>query len=188
MCVLFVNALKEGLSSTSYDIVQSRSLKDLKFERIADDVVMYSNLGLRPLKLESGVKNIIFHPLGFSNLMRYAFVEAVNSYNVQEGKSYLSNMRDLQVGSEKLTIIDDGTLNEGILSSPVDAEGVPTMRNVIIEKGILKNYLYDSYTANREGVKSTGNAFRELSGRVEIGPRNEIIIGEEAELEEMMRE
>ena len=67
---------------------------------------------------------------------------------------------DQEVASQSLTIIDDGRLKGGLRSALADDEGVPTTRKYIIERGVLKNYLFDSYNANISGVESTGNGFR----------------------------
>ncbi|RLI20590.1 TldD/PmbA family protein, partial [Candidatus Bathyarchaeota archaeon] len=79
---------------------------------------------------------------------------------VQKGRSPLSNKLETQVAAQKISIVDDGTLRGGWRTRPFDDEGHPTQRTAIIENGILKNYLYDSYTALKDNVKSTGNAFR----------------------------
>ena len=59
-----------------------------------------------------------------------------------------------------MIIFDDGTLRGGWRTRPFDDEGHPTQKTTVIENGILKNYLYDSYTALKDNVEPTGNAFR----------------------------
>jgi PmbA protein len=65
-----------------------------------------------------------------------------------------------KVASEIVTIHDDGLMNEGLRTWKFDGEGVPQQKTVIIEKGTLRGFIYDSYTAKKEGKESTGNAFR----------------------------
>jgi len=61
-------------------------------------------------------------------------------------------------------------------SSAFDGEGVPSQRTILIDKGILKGYLYDSYTAGKEGLASTGNAVRSgYTGVPGVGIRNLIV-------------
>jgi len=62
--------------------------------------------------------------------------------------------------SELVTIIDDGTRPKSMRSRPFDGEGVPTQRRVIVDKGVLKGFMYNTIVAKRAGVKSTGNASR----------------------------
>jgi PmbA protein len=51
-------------------------------------------------------------------------------------------------------------LEGGLQTWKFDGEGVPSQKTLVVEKGVLKHFLYDSYTANKDGVESTGNAFR----------------------------
>jgi PmbA protein len=90
-------------------------------------------------------------------------INAVKADFVQRERSAFKDKIGEQVASELVTVHDDGLLDGGLLTSKFDGEGVPCQKTAVIEKGVLKNYLYDNYSANRAGVKSTGNATR--SGR-----------------------
>ena len=68
--------------------------------------------------------------------------------------------------------IDDGTMPGGFGTSPFDGEGVPTRRTVVIENGVLKSYLLNSYSARKLGLQTTANASRGLAGTPGIGPGN----------------
>ena len=85
---------------------------------------------------------------------------AINGERVIQGASFLKNSMNQQFASELLTIIDDGTRPRGLGSSPFDGEGVPTQKRVLVEKGVLKSFIYNTIAAKRAGVKSTGNASR----------------------------
>ncbi|MFX4260987.1 TldD/PmbA family protein [Pelotomaculum propionicicum] len=92
---------------------------------------------------------------------------------VQKGRSLFAGKVGSNVASGKVTIIDDGTLAGGIGSAPFDGEGVPTARTVLIDKGVLKQYLYNTYTAAKDGVSSTGNGVRgSFKGTPEVGVTN----------------
>ena len=69
-------------------------------------------------------------------------------------------------------MIDDGTIPGLFGSSPFDDEGVPTRRTLVIERGVLKSYLLNTYTARKLGMKTTGNASRGLAGNAGIGHGN----------------
>jgi PmbA protein len=69
-------------------------------------------------------------------------------------------------------VIDDGTIPGLFGSSPFDDEGVRTRRTVVIENGVLKNYLLNTYTARKLGLKTTGNASRGLTGNAGVGHGN----------------
>ena len=70
------------------------------------------------------------------------------------------------------TLIDDGTIPALFGSQPFDDEGVPTRRTVVIENGVLKSYLLNSYAARKLGMKTTGNASRGITGNAGIGHGN----------------
>jgi PmbA protein len=80
---------------------------------------------------------------------------------VQRGRSPLAGRLEEEIASELFVLHDDGRALEGPSSAPFDAEGVPCRRTPLIEGGRLRSYLYDTYSANREGVASTGSAARQ---------------------------
>lgn len=80
---------------------------------------------------------------------------------VQRGRSPFAGRLEEEVASEAFVLHDDGREPQGPGSGPFDAEGVPRRRTALIEGGRLRSYLYDTYTANREGVSSTGSASRQ---------------------------
>jgi PmbA protein len=79
---------------------------------------------------------------------------------VQRGRSPFAGRLEEEVASEAFALHDDGRDPEGPDSAPFDAEGVPRRRTALIEGGRLRSYLFDTYTANREGAHSTGSASR----------------------------
>lgn len=79
---------------------------------------------------------------------------------VQRGRSPLAGRLEEEVASEAFALHDDGREPSGPASAPFDGEGVPRRRTALIEGGRLRSYLYDTYTANREGGASTGSAAR----------------------------
>ena len=73
---------------------------------------------------------------------------------------FLMGMKGAKVGAVSVSIIDDGRMKRGLSSSLCDDEGVFTKKLNVINKGVLENILYDTYTASKDGVQSTGNASR----------------------------
>ena len=69
-------------------------------------------------------------------------------------------------------MVDDGTIPGGFGTSPFDDEGVPCRRTMVIERGVLKSYLLNTYTAKKLGMTTTGNAARGLAGKPGIGAGN----------------
>lgn len=98
---------------------------------------------------------------------------ALSAEAVQKGRSLFAGKVGRQVASELVNVIDDGTLKNGISSSPFDGEGVPTSRTVLIRGGKLQGFLHNTYTAARDGVLSTGNGVRgSFKGTPEVGTTN----------------
>jgi PmbA protein len=76
---------------------------------------------------------------------------------VQKGRSLFAGKIDAKIASPAVTLIDDGRLAGRLATSPVDGEGVPQQTTVLVTDGVLKTFLYDSYTANKGKTRSTGN-------------------------------
>jgi PmbA protein len=92
---------------------------------------------------------------------------------VQKGKSLFANKMGQDIAASELNIIDDGHKKGAIISSPFDGEGVSTQKTILVENGILKSYLHNTYTAKKDGVSSTGNAKRgSYKSTPEVGTTN----------------
>lgn len=98
--------------------------------------------------------------------------DAVNGDSVYRGASFLAGKLGQKIAGDNVTIVDDGTMRGGFGTSPFDSEGVPTRRTVVIEKGELKSYLLNTYTAKKLKLSTTGNASRGLAGTPGIGVGN----------------
>jgi len=82
---------------------------------------------------------------------------ALSAANVAVGNSWLAERIGTRIGSEYVTIVDDGTLPGLLGTAPFDGEGVPTRRTAVFERGELRTFLYDTYYARKLGGRSTGN-------------------------------
>jgi len=131
---------------------------------------------LRPSKVETQRVPVVFEPRTARSLLGSVF-EAVHGESVYRQASFLAGKLGEKVAADGLTVIDDGTIPGLFGSSPFDDEGVPTRRTAVIERGVLKSYLLNSYTARKLGMKTTGNASRGLSGNPGIGHGNLFIAG-----------
>ncbi len=79
---------------------------------------------------------------------------------VLKGRSLFADRMHDAVGAAALTLVDDATDPDAFTASPIDAEGLATRRVPLIRDGVLQAFLYDTYTARRAGVASTGSAVR----------------------------
>jgi PmbA protein len=97
---------------------------------------------------------------------------ALNGDAIFRRASFLAGKLGERIASEAVTVVDDGTLVSGFGSAPFDDEGVRTRRTVVIERGVLKSYLLNTYTARKLGLETTGNASRGLTGNPGVGAHN----------------
>jgi PmbA protein len=164
-----------GHTSTAYDFAVSRSL-DIDFFALgknASELALRSNDGI---KIEPQKTDVIFHPFAFSDIIEEALAPSLDADNVQKGRSGLIDKLGEELAVPELSIYDDGLIEAGIETSASDDEGVPSQRTTLIEKGVLETYLYDSYTAGKAGLKSTGNGSRSsYTSPPSVGLRNFIL-------------
>jgi PmbA protein len=83
---------------------------------------------------------------------------AISAANVAAGNSWLAGRVGDCIGSELVTLVDDGTLPGLLGSAPFDGEGVPTQRTTVFDRGILRSFVYDAYHARKASAQSTGNS------------------------------
>ncbi|HXY14862.1 MAG TPA: TldD/PmbA family protein [Terriglobales bacterium] len=126
-------------------------------------------LGAR--KVKTAHVPVVLDPLVAVSMLDHIF-EGVNGDSVYRGASFLAGKLGQKIAGDRVTLIDDGTMLGGFGSSPFDGEGIPTRRTVVIENGVLKSYLLNTYTAKKLGLETTANASRGLAGTPGIGPGN----------------
>ena len=97
---------------------------------------------------------------------------AANGDAVFKKSSFLASKLGQVIAPEHVSIVDDGLRKRGLATSPFDGEGVPTRRTPLVEKGVLKAFLYDAFTARKAKTKSTGNASRGYRSLPSIGVNN----------------
>jgi len=155
-------AKKGGESSSfAYEYEVSRTLRGFSTEKVGELAAKKAlmSLGARGVKPFKG--EVLLSPDVAAEILFGPVISSVNADNVQRGRSIWADKIGENVSNRNLTVIDDGLLPYGLGSSPFDAEGVPSQKTLLIDNGILKNFLYDSYTANKANTESTGNAVRE---------------------------
>jgi PmbA protein len=106
---------------------------------------------------------------------------ALSAANVAVGNSWLTERVGQRVGSDLVTIVDDGTLPGLLGTTPFDGEGVPTQRTPVFDRGVLRTFLYDTYYARKLGAKSTANS---TGGGV--GPNNFYLEAGERSLDDII--
>ena len=122
-------------------------------------------------KIASTEVPIVLDPMVAGSILDNIF-DAVNGDAIYRQSSFLANKLGEKIAAGNITVVDDGTIPGGFGTEPFDGEGIPTRRTVVIENGVLKSYLLNTYTAKKLGLKSTGNASRGLAGTPGIGAGN----------------
>src|SRR5450432_1416599 len=122
-------------------------------------------------KVKTAQVPIILDPMVATSILGHIF-EGINGDSVYRGASFLAGKLGEKIAGDNVNIIDDGTMPGGFGTSPFDGEGIPTRRTVVVENGVLKSYLMNTYTAKKLGLQTTGNASRGLAGTPGIGPGN----------------
>jgi PmbA protein len=114
-------------------------------------------LGAKPISTRRAP--VIFSPSVAVSIIG-AFAPAFLADAVQKGRSLMAGRLGETIASPLVTLLDDGILSGGLATAPYDGEGVPMQRTAIIQNGRLNAFLYDSYTAHKDRVASTGNGVR----------------------------
>ncbi len=158
------------------------------YKAIAKDVVeeALSLLGAESIKsdnypviLRNNVAAVILD--GFSGIF--------SADNVQKSLSLLKGKLNQKIASERITIVDDPFMEDGTETKSFDSEGFATKFKKVINKGVLATYLHNSKTAKKDGVQSTGNAFKSsYKAPITIAPTNMYIEKGNKELDEMVKE
>ena len=112
----------------------------------------YCKAGQMTVAIENGFGGVIFHE---------ACGHSLEATSVAIGASQMAGKLGQQIANPKVTAIDDGTIPSAWGSVNIDDEGNPTNRTVLIENGVLKNYMIDRLGSRRMGMPMTGNSRRE---------------------------
>jgi len=131
--------------------------EDLKLEENVGELAELAHKTLSPEKIEPGEYTVLMAPDAVSQIIS-VIAFAANADNVRKKRSPWAERLNTEVASKQLTVVDDGTLPRGVRTAPCDGEGYPMKKKTVIEKGVLKTYLYDYYTARLMNTESTGNA------------------------------
>jgi PmbA protein len=119
---------------------------------------------------------VVFAPEVARSLVGSVF-EAASGDSIWRHASFLAGKLGEPIAARGVTIVDDNAMLlptgvGGFGSSPFDGEGLPSLRTVVVEQGVLRSYLLNTYTARKLGMKSTHNASRGLAGAPGIGCGN----------------
>jgi PmbA protein len=180
-------ATENGSMERDYWFTIARNYKGLEdAETVGRKAAERAIRRLGAVKVDTQRAPVIFEPRIARSLLGNIF-EAVDGRAIYRKASFLAGKLGEKIADERFTLIDDGTLPGLFGSSPFDDEGVPSRRTPVIERGVLKNYLLNTYTARKLNMKTTGNASRGITGNAGIGHGNFFIEPGGKSQEEMIR-
>jgi len=165
-------ARQDGLMERDYWHTSARSSARLETpESIGRIAAERAIRRLNARKVPTQKVPVIFEPRTAAQLLSDIF-SAVNGSAIYRHASFLAGKLGERVASSALTVVDDATIPGLFGSTPFDDEGVASRRTMVIERGVLKSYLLNTYSARKLKLKTTGNASRGITGNAGIGPGN----------------
>ncbi|MDD7735653.1 MAG: TldD/PmbA family protein [Bacilli bacterium] len=149
---------EQGETKNGFKVKILTDLEDLDIDEFASKVVKdtIAQFGSAPCK--SGKYKCVFNPSSTSALLSF-FLQNLSSEEVQKNTSLLKGKLNQQVCSKKLTI-NESPLEKNVFFRYFDDEGVATYNKTLIKNGVLQTYLYNLTTANKDGVETTGNGYK----------------------------
>jgi predicted Zn-dependent protease len=153
-----INTVIMSDTSAGYASDMALDVTDLDFEAIGREAVEKCLRSQDPQSLEPGEYTVILEPYAVQDFLMMMAFTGFSAVAMQEGRSFMSGKIGQQIVDPRVSIWDDGQDPRG-LPWPFDFEGVPKQRVDLIEKGVARGVVYDSYRAGKEeGKSSTGHA------------------------------
>lgn len=135
----------------------TRSLADLlPAEAVAAKAVERATRLIGARKVETQNVPVVLEPSMTGWLLGF-LAHCLDGEALNQMQSFLAGKLGEKIGSDLVTVVDDGLLPGGLGTSPFDTEGVPSRKNVVMQKGVLKSYILNTYNARKMKSKSTGN-------------------------------
>jgi PmbA protein len=173
---------------TSYWMDYRRYLDDLDpAEAIGKEAARRALRMLGARKVKTQRVPVVFDPQMAGSFIS-SVASAANGDSVFKKSSVLAPLLGQRIAPDFFTLVDDGLLDKGLATAPVDGEGVATRQTRIVDAGVLRSFLYDSHTARKAKTKTTGNAVRSYSSLPSIGTHNLRLLPGARSPEEIIRE
>lgn len=155
---LSVTIQKDGQIATAYNSQSSRFF-DLNGEKLAIEVCNLAKSSLDTKPIDTNDYDVVLDYYAATGLLQ-TFISAFNGENVMRGRSILKDKMGMEIANPNLTIVDNPLLENGMCTSKCDGEGSVSEKTELVKDGVLNSFIYDIYTANKQGVKTTSNGLR----------------------------
>lgn len=152
----FRTIIQDG-DNTGYADRLTRDIRDIDYKNVAEEALAKATMYPEARDLPPGRYDTIFEEYALADLVRFLGFIAFGADAKQQGRSFMARRMGEKVMGDNVSIWDDGLDPVG-LAVPFDSEGMPKRKVIFIEKGVAKGVVYDSATAAKDGVKSTGHA------------------------------
>jgi PmbA protein len=166
-CSIATSPIAQGANAEmqrDYWWSQARAFRDLEQpEAVGREAARRTLRMLDARRVPTQRVPVVFAPEVARGLVGAVF-DAAAGDAIYRGASIFAGKLGEEVAASSVTVVDDGTIPGGFGTSPFDAEGLPSRRTVIVEKGVLRSYVLNTYAGRKLGMKSTGNAGRGLAG------------------------
>jgi len=154
---------------TGYADAISRDVDQIDVHLLAERAVGKCALSRNPQPLPPGPCVTILEEIAVADLLHFLARLGLSAQAMQEGRSFATGQMGQQVCGDNLSLLDDAADPRG-LALPFDWEGVPAQRLSLIEKGVLCGLAYDSRSATKDRLRSTGHAASRFQGFGEPWP------------------
>ena len=180
-------ASENGAMQTSWWMSASRTLAGLASPEEVGRVAAQRTIGqLGARSVPTCDAPVIFDAPSARDLLGN-LAGCLSGYAVYRGSSFLREKTGQRIASERVSVVDDGRKRGGLGSKPFDGEGQPTRRNLLVEDGVLRSWVLDSYSARKLGLATTGNAARGAGSAPSAAPTNLWIEPGAGDLEALVR-
>lgn len=165
----------DGKKRSGYHWAAKRHLAELEEARgVGEEAARRTLRKLGASKIASCELPVVFDPDTARSLLGL-LASCVNGGSIWRRSSYLLERLGTKVASDLVTVIDDPLIPKAPGSRPFDGEGLLSRRNVVVENGVLKTYLMDTYAAKKLSMESTASASRGSSGGVGASTTNFVL-------------
>lgn len=154
---IYLSAKKADNIKTGGWVTIFCSEEDFDADKLVKKAVEEAVKKLDAVDIKSQVTNVIFEHSTFATFIR-TILGIFSANTVQHKRSKLAGKLGQKIASEKLTLIDNPLMAKNFGTTSFDGEGYPCYTKDVIKDGVLKTYLYNLKTANKDNVKSTGNS------------------------------
>lgn len=179
---------KDGDQQTGFSVDFVRGFKELDPVALGEEAARKAVRMVGAQRLSTKRVPVVMDNYVVSNFLGM-LASALSAEAVQKGRSLFAGKTGERVASKLITIVDDGAQPGGIASAPFDGEGVPTQKTVLVDSGIVQGFLYNSYTAAKDGVASTGNGARgSFQSPPSLGSSNFYVAAGEGSQQEIIKE